>query len=113
MLKDITIDDLYKPFDSYAQAIGIENLYKLSELTGGRRIYIPSSMNILKGYTKRLIAEEYWTTNITQEQLADIAFRKIITEDEKFEEIAEIVGKDKALKVIKIFSGLTIYWSCA
>ncbi|MDR2903721.1 MAG: winged helix-turn-helix domain-containing protein [Clostridiales bacterium] len=70
-LKDAAIDDLPEPYKGYALAIGIENLYKLSELTGGKNIYVATTKRLFATHIKRRIAEEYWRGGVTQEQLSE------------------------------------------
>lgn len=47
------------PLRQYAQAIGVGNLIKLAELTGGRKIYIPKKDIILDYFNKAHIKKEY------------------------------------------------------
>lgn len=47
------------PLRQYAKTVGVGNLLKLAELTGGREIYIPKKDEILKYFTIAHIKKEY------------------------------------------------------
>lgn len=47
------------PLRQYAQTIGVGNLIKLAELTGGREIYIPKKEEILRYFTIDRVKKDY------------------------------------------------------
>ncbi len=56
---DFDVFLLPAPLRQYAQTIGVGNLIKLAELTGGREIYIPKKDEILRYFTIAHIKKEY------------------------------------------------------
>lgn len=82
LLQKITIEDIYSPLDLYANVIGIDNLFKLCEVAGGHRIYLPKPDALFKDLRKRLIIAEYKTGSYTIEALAkkyDISIKTVHT----------------------------------
>ncbi len=59
MYDDFDIKLLPYPLNRYANTIGVGNLIKLSELAGGRNIYIPKKDEILRHFNIAKIKEEY------------------------------------------------------
>lgn len=58
-VNELAIEDLPEPYRGYAACIGIDNLFKLSELVGGKNVYIPISDSILLLANKKKIVQEY------------------------------------------------------
>lgn len=56
---DLLLSDLPEPIRGYAGTIGIENLKKLAQRSGGRNIYIPNEECLNKYGLKRRITEGY------------------------------------------------------
>lgn len=56
---DFDILLLPAPLRQYAQTIGVGNLIKLAELTGGRNIYIPKKEELLRYFTIAHVRNEY------------------------------------------------------
>lgn len=56
---DFDILLLPAPLRQYAQTIGVGNLIKLAELTGGREIYIPKKEEILRYFTIAHAKKDY------------------------------------------------------
>lgn len=56
---DFDVRLLPYPLNQYAKTIGTGNLIKLSELTGGNKIYIPKKDEILRHFNIAHIKEEY------------------------------------------------------
>lgn len=55
---DLKLSDLPPPLNSYAEAVGISGMIKLSEAAGGHNIYIPNKENLLNYAAARLIGED-------------------------------------------------------
>lgn len=58
-IKEITIDMLPKPYDFYAEIIGIDGLYKLSKASGGTTLYIPKPESIFREFRNKKIKEDF------------------------------------------------------
>lgn len=56
---DFDILLLPAPLRQYARTIGVGNLIKLAELTGGREIYIPKKEEILRYFTIAHVKKDY------------------------------------------------------
>lgn len=70
LLYRIMPDMLPKPYSQYAKAIGIENLYRFVQLTGGKTIYLPKPENCFREALKIMIIEDYASGNFTQHELS-------------------------------------------
>lgn len=71
LIDEIEPDDLPKPYKRYAQSIGVRNLYMLSQLAGGRTIYIPKPDALFKEVVKKKIICEYESGNTSTRRLAE------------------------------------------
>lgn len=56
ILSNLSTDMLPEPYKTYADAIGIEGLYNLTKVFGGKTIYIPKD---LRGLLRKLIISEF------------------------------------------------------
>ncbi|MEY8326763.1 Mor transcription activator family protein [Lachnospiraceae bacterium 54-11] len=60
VIKDtLLISDLPEPLRGYADAVGLENLKKLAQQSGGKSIYIPTEECLNKYSLKRQIIEDH------------------------------------------------------
>lgn len=66
LLQDLTIEDLQEQHRDFAQALGMENLIRLSEHFGGTSIYVPQRRELVKQRVYGLIRKEYDGTNIKE-----------------------------------------------
>lgn len=60
------IDLLPFPLRQYGRIIGMDNLLKLAEAAGGKKIYIPKKDNILKYYLVQQVRTEYDGSNVQE-----------------------------------------------
>lgn len=58
-MKDLDIDLLPGDIQRYCRIIGVDNLLKLAEAAGGKRIYIPKKEGILKYFAIEEIRREH------------------------------------------------------
>lgn len=56
---ELEVSDLPQPYKKYADTIGMDNFIKLSELIGGRNIYLPSPDSLLISSNRKKIVSEY------------------------------------------------------
>ncbi len=56
ILSSLSVDMLPEPYKTYANAIGIDGLYNLTKVLGGKTIYIPKD---LRGLLRKLIVSEF------------------------------------------------------
>lgn len=70
LLKKVTLEYIAEPYKSYAGAIGINNLYNLAKLKGGKYIYIPKPERLFKEYIYSQVVNEYKTSKTTMRMLA-------------------------------------------
>lgn len=66
MVENMDVKQLPQPLRSYTELIGLDNMLKLSEAAGGKKIYIPKKDCILKYFAKEHILEEYNGKNIKE-----------------------------------------------
>ena len=59
MLEEITPDMLPKPYNQWAEIIGMDNLYKFIEQEGGRTVYLPRPDSCFKEFIKIKIISEH------------------------------------------------------
>jgi len=71
LLRESTPEMFSEPYRKYAEVIGVKNLYNLSKVTKGERIYIPKPSNIIRPLVKLRIVEDHRQGNATLEQLAE------------------------------------------
>lgn len=71
LLSKLTIEDIQSPLNKWAKAIGINNVYKICQISSGKRLTLPKPDLLLDGLIKRKIIEEYETGQYTMEELAD------------------------------------------
>lgn len=69
-VNELTIEDLPEPYRGYAACIGIDNLFRLSELVGGKNIYIPIPDSIILLANKKKIVREY-KSGVSVKKLAE------------------------------------------
>lgn len=55
-LNKLSNDLLPEPYKTYVEAIGIEGLYNLTRVMGGKTIYVPKD---LRGLLRKLIISEF------------------------------------------------------
>ena len=67
---ELEASDLPQPYKKYADTIGMENFIKLSELIGGRNIYLPSPDSLLISPNRKKIVSEY-RAGTSVKELAD------------------------------------------
>lgn len=67
----ITIDDIPPPYNKFAAVVGIDILYELCELLGGKRLSIPTPDMMASKLRRRLLVEDYSRGNTTLQQVAD------------------------------------------
>lgn len=81
LLSQLTPEDLKSPLDICAATIGTDNIYKLCECVGGRRVSLPKPDELFKGLRKRNIIADYKNGGYTQKTLAekyDVSERTVI-----------------------------------
>lgn len=66
LLQDLAIEDLQEQHRDFAEALGMENLIKLSEHFGGTSIYVPQKRELVKLRIYGMIRKEYDGTNIKE-----------------------------------------------
>lgn len=66
LLRELTIEDLQEQHRDFAEALGMENLIKLSEHFGGTSIYVPQRRELVKQRVYGMIRKEYDGTNIKE-----------------------------------------------
>lgn len=66
LLRELTIEDLQEQHRDFAEALGMENLIKLSEHFGGTSIYVPQKRELVKLRIYGMIRKEYDGTNIKE-----------------------------------------------
>lgn len=66
LLQDLQIEDLQEQHRDFAEALGMENLIRLSEHFGGTSIYVPQRRELVKQRVYGMIRSEYDGTNIKE-----------------------------------------------
>lgn len=66
LLRELTIEDLQEQHRDFAEALGMENLIRLSEYFGGTSIYVPQRRELVKQRVYGMIRKEYDGTNIKE-----------------------------------------------
>lgn len=59
ILKELTIEDLSEHHRAIAEKVGLSNLIAMSESFGGIQVYIPRTVELLRGLLYRKITEEF------------------------------------------------------
>ena len=86
LLRDLTIEDLQEQHRDFAEALGMENLIKLSEHFGGTSIYVPQKRELVKQRVYGLIRKEYDGTNIKE-----LASRYDVSESTVYKVVRDIL----------------------
>lgn len=71
LIEEMLPEDLPEPYQRYAKGIGVQNLYALSKLIGGRTTYIPKPEALAKEIIKRKIICEYESGGISTRGLSE------------------------------------------
>ncbi len=93
LLRDLTIEDLQEQHRDFAEALGMENLIKLSEHFGGTSIYVPQKRELVKQRVYGMIRKEYDGTNIK-----DLASKYDVSESTVYNVIRDILLRGGAKK---------------
>lgn len=84
-IKDITIEMIPEQYQDIASDIGILNLIKLSQITGGRNVYIPKQEFFTRMLRDQLIRKEFNGYNYhhleRKFKLSNTRIREIISEN--------------------------------
>lgn len=91
LLRDLTIEDLQEQHRDFAEALGMENLIKLSEHFGGTSIYVPQRRELVKQRVYGLIRKEYDGTNIKE-----LASRYDVSESTVYNVVRDILLRGAA-----------------
>lgn len=91
LLRDLTIEDLQEQHRDFAEALGMENLIRLSEHFGGTSIYVPQRRELVKQRVYGLIRKEYDGTNIKE-----LASRYDVSESTVYNVVRDILLRGAA-----------------
>ncbi len=95
LLRDLTIEDLQEQHRDFAEALGMENLIKLSEHFGGTSIYVPQRRELVKQRVYGLIRKEYDGTNIKE-----LASRYDVSESTVYNVVRDILLRGAAKREV-------------
>ena len=95
LLRDLTIEDLQEQHRDFAEALGMENLIKLSEHFGGTSIYVPQRRELVKQRVYGLIRKEYDGTNIQE-----LASRYDVSESTVYNVVRDILLRGAAKREV-------------
>lgn len=59
LFEKLKASDLPQPYKKYADAIGIDNLIKLSDMIGGKEVYFPTPLSLYLTSNRNEIVREY------------------------------------------------------
>ena len=95
LLRDLTLEDLQEQHRDFAEALGMENLIKLSEHFGGTSIYVPQRRELVKQRVYGLIRKEYDGTNIKE-----LASRYDVSESTVYNVVRDILLRGAAKREV-------------
>jgi len=71
LINEVTPEMLPKPYNRWANIIGVDNIIKLMGQEGGKTTHLPTVHTLLRKVIQQMIVDEYQRGGISMQKLAD------------------------------------------